>query len=197
VLVGAAVLWGVGPRGFALLAFFFVTSSVLTRLPGKGRGRDSDRGGRTASQVFANAGVATMVALAVRWFPDAQGAVAAFGGALAAATADTWASEIGEWRGGGTRLVTTWRRVDPGVDGGVSWPGTGAAVAASVAVAGLAAGLFGATAPVGPILAGGMVGMAVDSLAGATIEGRAPLVRNDAVNWLGTAAGAVSALVLG
>ena len=65
--VGGGVLWGAGPPGLALLVFFFVSSSVLTTIPRSLGGGDADRNGRTASQVFANAGVATLAAVAVRW----------------------------------------------------------------------------------------------------------------------------------
>ena len=75
--VGVATVWGFGWRGLMLLLAFFISGSLLT----EGGGQRTDR------QVLANGGIAALAALAGSWI--------AFAGALAAATADTWASEIG------------------------------------------------------------------------------------------------------
>ena len=79
--VGAAVWWGLGWRGAILLLAFFISGSVLTRLA-TGRGAR-----RTARQVVANGGAAALAALVGSWSVTA--------GALAAAAADTWATEVG------------------------------------------------------------------------------------------------------
>jgi uncharacterized protein (TIGR00297 family) len=65
---------------------------------------------------------------------------------LAAATADTWATEIGGlW---GRRVFTLWplRRVEPGTSGGVSLPGVIGALAGAASVSCLGAwlGMLGA-----------------------------------------------------
>lgn len=193
-VVGGVVAIGLGAPGLGLLGFFFVSSSAMTRALRRDRA-DGDGGGRTAGQVLANAGIAGLAALAAR---DGAGAwTFAFGGAMAAATADTWSSEVGEWRAGATRLVTTWRRVDPGVNGGVSWPGSLAAGAGAFAVGGLASLCFGSAALVVPLAVGGISGALADSVVGATIEGRARGLENDAVNWIGTLTGAAVAVILG
>ena len=196
-VVGVLVVWGLGPPALAMLMFFFVTSSALTRFlrPAAFEGADSDAGGRLGGQVLANAGVAAAAAVAARLLSPHVPWEAAFAGALAAATADTWASEVGEWRRATTRLITSWRRVDPGVDGGVSWPGSIAAAAAALAVAALGAVAFDAPSLLWPVALGGMAGTTVDSLAGALVEGRRPWLANDTINWLATATGAVVALL--
>ena len=158
--VGAAVTAGAGWRGLVLLAVCFVTSSALTR----GGGR------RTPVQVLANGGVAAAAALLSRldpvWLP-------ACCGALAAAAADTWSTEIGARSPSTPRLVTTGLPVPPGTSGGVTWLGTlggvaGAAVlAASAALLGLATPALAAS-----IAAGGVAGGFADSLLGATLQAR-------------------------
>src|SRR5512145_712716 len=89
--VGVATLWGFGWRGLILLLAFFVSSSLLTAAAKKSAakgGEESGGGGRrNARQVVANGGIAAVAALAGNW--------AWFAGALAAANADTWATEIG------------------------------------------------------------------------------------------------------
>ena len=78
--VGAGVTWGLGLPGLALLTAFFLTGSVLTQLAER-RGPS-----RNARQVLANGGVALLAALLGSW--------AGAAGAIAAAAADTWATEI-------------------------------------------------------------------------------------------------------
>lgn len=198
-LVGLALAAGLGGPGLALLVFFFVSSSALTRRRARaGTGVEAGaRAGRTGSQVLANGAIATAAALAAAldaWPPEP--AALAASGSLAAATADTWATEIGERLARNTRLVTTWRRVAPGTNGAVSWPGTLAGLTGALVMGGLAAIAFADRAWVVPVAAAGVGGMAVDSVLGATLEGRRPWLGNDAVNWAGTCSGALLALIL-
>lgn len=206
VAVGAVVLAGTGAAGLGLLLAFFVSASLLTRLGGPGKpagGREhraTDGGsGRSASQVLANGGAAAAAAsLGLAGRPE-LGQVALLG-ALAAATADTWATELGTLVRGTTRRITTWREVPPGTSGGISWPGSLGGLAGAAAL-GVAAGLLdpgGRTlGAVALALGGGGVGMATDSLLGATLEGRVGWVDNDVVNLVGTIVGALVALGLG
>src|SRR5690242_21564973 len=108
--VGGATGWGLGWRGVVLLFAFFISGSVLTRLAGGAGGQ------RNVRQVLANGGVAAVAA----WF----GSWPLAAGALAAATADTWATEIGAWSPHPPRLITSWKPVPPGTDGGVTLLGT-------------------------------------------------------------------------
>ena len=198
--VGGAVSIGFGHPGLMLLVFFFVSSSMLTRIlrvPTERLGADRDYDGRTAGQVLANSGIAAGAGLCAWLAPGGSVWTIAFSGAIAAATADTWSSEVGEWKAAATRLITTGVRVDPGTNGGVSWPGSAAAGVAALAVSGLAALAFDQQTILFPVATGGAVGAIVDSAAGATIEGRARWIRNDTINWIGTFAGAGVAVILG
>jgi len=196
-LVGLGLASGLGWRGLALVVFFFVTSSLLTRRRARARIEAAARAGRTAGQVLANGGVATIAALATAaggWPPEA--AALAASGSLAAATADTWATEIGERAARTTRHVTSWRAVPPGTNGAISWPGTVAGLAGGLGIGGLAALLFAEPGWLLAVAAAGAGGMTLDSLLGATLEGRRPWLGNDAVNWAGTCSGALLALIL-
>ena len=157
--VGAATAWGRGWRGVVLLFAFFISSSLLTQLAGGGAGR------RTVRQVLANGGVAAVAAWMGSWSLAA--------GALAAATADTWSTEIGGRSRRGPRLITTGRPVPAGTSGGVTWLGSagGAAGAAFIAAA---AALLRIVPPLGAVLAGagGLAGGLADSLLGATLQAR-------------------------
>jgi len=149
--VGAAVFWGLGWRGAVLLFAFLVSSSLLTRLSSGHGGR------RTARQVLANGGATALAALFGSW-PAAAGA-------LAAATADTWATEIGSLSPSPPRLITTWARVTRGVSGGITPLGTLGGIAGACAIAVLA------PLSTSAVVAAGIAGMLVDSGLGATVQG--------------------------
>ena len=172
--VGLATVYGFGWRGLVMLLAFFVSGSLLT----KGAERR-----RNARQVIANGGVAALAALAGGWVW--------FAGALAAATADTWATEIGSHSGTQPRLITTGKPVPAGTDGGMTLLGTTGGIAGAGLVAGLSS-VFGHRGALA-IAVAGVVGMLVDSLLGATVQGKLRWMDNDAVNLAATLTGAACA----
>ncbi|MDR5709201.1 MAG: DUF92 domain-containing protein [Armatimonadota bacterium] len=161
--IGTAVFRAGGLRWSAVLLTFFASATLLTRLPGSRR----DRAGRTGRQVLANGAVAALAAWLSRRWPMAS---RAFAGAVAAACADTWATELGVRYGGTPRHLTTGARVPPGSSGGVTLLGT-VAGAAGAAVCGLVARATG-TAPLRLTARAGVIGMLLDSLLGATLQAR-------------------------
>ena len=225
-LLAASVI-GLGGWVWAVPSFtFFVLSSLLSRL-GKRRkaaAAATEKGSRRdAAQVYANGGVGWTLLLVFAVFP-AEVLYWGFLGAFAAATADTWATEIGTLSSKPPRLVTTWREAPRGTSGAVSVVGTLGALAGAFVI-GLSAWPFvmgRVTSPGWAALAvvmGGFVGAFVDSLAGATVQARFrdpqtgaetersasaagahSLIRgwrwfrNDHVNWLCTFTGATFAM---
>ena len=194
-LAGAAIAFivaGRDLRAFVVLLIVFFLTLAATRL---GRLRKEHlhvaepHAGRSASQVIANLGIA-----------GAALSLPAFGAcyllslsALAEVAADTVSSEIGSAFQGKTVLVTTWREVVPGTDGGVSLGGTMAAVVAAIAIAASSRMMGLVSTPQAAIVASaGTAGMLVDSVLGAIFERRGYL-NNDVVNVLGTVAAAALA----
>jgi len=140
------------------------------------------RRGRQASQIVANLGVAALFAAAGRY----EGCIAA----LAEAAADTASSEIGQALGGPVRLVTSWRAVPAGTDGGISVAGTLSGVAAVVIIVAIAGvGIGGMRHALWPhaavTLFSACAGLLFDSQLGATVE-RKGWIGNDLVNFLST-----------
>jgi uncharacterized protein (TIGR00297 family) len=142
-------------------------------------------GGRTAAQAMANLGIAALVvAIAPATWPLLALA------ALAEAAADTSSSEIGMAFPGKTVLVTNFKPIPAGTDGGISLFGTLAACLGAITVA-AAALLSGLVTPrqAAVIVLAGFLGTMVDSLLGSLFERRGWL-NNDLVNLLSTAAAA-------
>jgi uncharacterized protein (TIGR00297 family) len=177
LLVGTAAVaagWAWG----ALLAIYFVLSSVLSRVgvaqkAARTAGIVEKGGARDATQVIANGGVFTLCVLGTFVAGPAAAPIlaAAAAGALAAATADTWATEIGTLVGGTPRALLTLRETPPGTSGAVSAAGTAAMVAGAVLVA-LAARWLGLTDALAAIAIAGCAGALADSLLGATLQER-------------------------
>jgi uncharacterized protein (TIGR00297 family) len=196
----AVVLGGYG--WFALLITFFGLGGLSAkfryeRKRQRGIAEDNE-GARGSGNVLANAAVALVAVLAFAasehvGVPSAL-FLFAFAGSVATAMADTLSSEIGGLYDD-PRLVTTLERVEPGTDGAVTWQGELAGLAGAGVIAGIAAVAFdlGPTATL-VVVAGGFVGMTVDSLLGATLEGHT--LGNQSVNLLATLAGAVAGALL-
>jgi uncharacterized protein (TIGR00297 family) len=181
-------------RMFYLLLAVFVITLAATRLGSRRKQQlriAEPARGRSASQVMANLGVAGLIAALA---PPGWTVLAL--GALAEAAADTSSSEVGLAFPGKTILITTWKTVAPGVDGGITLHGTAAALAAAVIVA-LAARFSGLLSghQAAIVIYAGFLGSLADSLIGALLE-RHGWLNNDQVNLLSTAAAAAIAWLM-
>ena len=179
--VGTATTWGLGVGGLGLLVTFFVTGSLLTQISGGAGGQ------RNARQVIANGGAAAVAALFGSWYGAA--------GALAAATADTWATEIGSYSRVPPRMITTGESVTTGTSGAITFLGSAGGVVGAVVIGALAALLTTRGWRLALVTAAsGVIGMMADSLCGATLQ-RRNLLDNDAVNLVATVLGCGVALL--
>ncbi len=159
-----------------LLLAFFVSSSLLSTKQAR----------RNERQVLANGGIAALAALTGNW--------TSFAGALAAANADTWATEIGRFSPTSPRLITNGALVPTGTDGGMTLLGTAGGIAGAGFLAGMSF-LLGQRHALA-IAVAGILGMLVDSLLGATVQGKARWMDNDAVNLAATLTGAACAALI-
>lgn len=174
-LIGSAVYAGMGTRGSAAMVAYFASSSALSRLHGQ-RSPLQQRGSRRdAVQVLANGGPAAVLALLhLSQLPaPADAAISAFYGSLAAAAADTWATEIGTRWGGQPRSLVTGRRAPPGESGAVTPAGLAASVAASLIFSALVPPAGGGRRDRAIACAvGGIAGSLSDSLLGGLVQER-------------------------
>jgi uncharacterized protein (TIGR00297 family) len=198
------LIFGLGGLAWAtLLMTFFISSSVLSRMFRKRKGSLDEKyakgSERDAWQVLANGGVAGVFTLLHAFFPAAAWPWIGCAAALAAANADTWATELGVLSPTAPRLISSLHEVERGTSGGVTALGTLAALGGAGLVAFFAALLwrghigpelvgvpfnladllgaspvefsFGQRAAWFGILAGsGLFGSLVDSLLGATLQ---------------------------
>lgn len=196
--------------GLTPVLVLLVMTSLATRAGRKrkeGLGTAESKRGRVASQVAANLGVAALVSnqFFQSWVIDSGWVHARISltpffvlglSALAEAAADTVSSELGQVLSGHPRMITTLRKVEPGVDGAISLGGTLAGMGAAGLVAAVGAwATHGGWLTLEVSWIAGVFGLFFDSLLGATLEQRR-WMNNDAVNFLSTASAAGFALVL-
>ncbi len=217
ILLGTIVLGFAGwITAFAVL-FFFISGSLLTRkrrvsnvvedikryLPQHLQKR------RDGYQVWANGFWLAMFCIGWFIFTNEAYLVAAFA-ALATATADTWATEMGTIKPGKTIKITTLKVTDPGTDGGISLKGTAAAIVGSLVISSVL--IFGNLAVSGSVLwivfLFGIAGCFIDSVIGGLFSDRNITINipndysgsresftNSFVNWASTGISGLLALI--
>ena len=182
-LIVGVIVFGLGGGGFAVpLLTFFLTSSLLSKI-GKAQKAAANRGDakgatRDAAQVWANGGIAALMALlfglfAASW-PLAQTryVMMLFLAALSTVNADTWATEIGKLSHSPPRLLTNWKPVTPGTSGAISGMGTLGALLGALIIP-LSALFLWTNLTFIEIFAvtwAGFLGSLVDSVLGATLQ---------------------------
>jgi Raf kinase inhibitor-like YbhB/YbcL family protein/uncharacterized protein (TIGR00297 family) len=189
------VIFGLGGLPWAvLLLAFFISSSTLSRAFSRRKQPIDEKyakgSRRDAGQVLANggaAGVFVLLYLVLMVFQPESPLITliwlAFASSLAAANADTWATELGVLNPGRPVMINTGRQVEAGTSGAVSPAGLLAALAGSSLIAALAWlmvaigwGLRGVESallswqPYLLVALAGLVGSLVDSLLGATLQ---------------------------
>lgn len=198
-LVCFALYAGAGFGAFAGLVLVFLLTWAATRFRYAQKAKQGvaeKKGGRSASQVLANLGLAGVCAVAYHYTNGNSALLVALCAVLAEAAADTVSSELGQAFSGSARLVTTWKPVPAGTDGGVTFIGTaaGATAAALVAAQFALTGLLAWRTAWIPCVAA-VIAMFLDSLLGAALERRG-LLNNDSVNFIGTLFAGILALGL-
>jgi uncharacterized protein (TIGR00297 family) len=165
-IVGCITFARGGVPGTASMLVFFGSSSLLSRV-GEGRKEalplaQAKGARRDAWQVLANGGVAAL--------SGGLGRRYAATGALAAAAADTWATELGMLAGRQPRLITNFRHVPPGTSGGITPEGLLASLGGAVLVGLASAAPRREWAIVRAAALAGLAGALLDSLLGATLQ---------------------------
>ncbi len=180
--VAGTIVFGIGDWAAAsILIFFFVSSALITDKRNENHSLDGVR--RTGMQVWANGWSLVLFFIIAALF---QAEVFIIGGltALSVATADTWATELRSKDPNSTYLITSFEKVSPGTDGGVSTKGTLWGIMGALVISIFAKYVFLLSFPVFLcIFIGGFFGCLVDSYLGATIQHNNKLVSIPLFNW--------------
>ncbi|MBW4619034.1 MAG: TIGR00297 family protein [Cyanosarcina radialis HA8281-LM2] len=205
------IVWGtLGWQGYLVVMFYFLVGSSLTYVgmaQKEAEGIAEKRSGaRGPENVWSSALTGTICALgtlvSIAFLPSFAssivpllllGYVASFSTKLS----DTCASEVGKAYGQRTFLITTLQPVARGTEGAVSLEGTLAGIAGSIAISTLAwsLGLIDFIGIIWCVVAA-FIATTLESLIGATIEGKFSWLTHDVVNFLNTLIGAIAAIVI-
>lgn len=194
MLIALLLYAGGGYFALAALLLFFALGSAASYWGYHRKARlglaEANRGRRSAVNAWANAGAAAFAGLGAALSPTALPEAVPFFrwmlfGSLAAALADTLASEVGNLAGSRYFDVLSGKPAPRGLDGVISAEGTAAALAGAVLM-GLLFALYAQTPlAVVWIAAAGLAGCFADSLFGATLQRRG-LMNNHSVNFFST-----------
>lgn len=195
IIMGIVIIFSAGANWLLLIVLFLVMSLLATKYSKKYKMSLGEfEGRRTSKNVISNGVVACfMAAFGGYYLPFVGG----FIGAIATATADTMASEIGVLDQH-PRLITTFQKVDPGTNGAVSVLGTAVGIVGA-AIIGIASYLLGimhdSLIAVTVSIISGTVGCFADSILGAVLENR-HVINNEHVNLIATIVGALVGIIL-
>ncbi len=203
------IAYGLGGWQAALLVLvFFISASLFSKDTISAEGQLSIKFRRTGAQVWAN-GFWFALWLMIWFISKEYLFLTAAVASIAAANADTWATELGNKAKGKTFLITTLEQVKSGTDGGISISGSLAALAGSTLITVLFWITFAnsTTLSLVLIIVAGVAGCFFDSYLGARYQGHIfskktvvngstrPLkFDNNVVNWV--AVGSSSIIVL-
>jgi uncharacterized protein (TIGR00297 family) len=196
ILIGANIYW------LILLVCFLLFGSLVSKIGYSKKAKiGMGESKRTVKNVLANGSIAVlMVILYCLGIIDYTTALFGYVGSIAAATSDTFSSELGMLSNETPRLITTFQKVERGVDGGVSLWGTLAGLFGAFVIGFISYLLFGLNSGhISPIIfigtISGLLGNLADSLFGALFE-RKGIFTNEYVNLTCTIVGCISAIVL-
>ncbi|SMO77528.1 DUF92 domain-containing protein [Gracilimonas mengyeensis] len=203
--------YGIGGLTAALVVLgFFVTASVLSKNESHEDIRADKKFRRNGIQVWAN-GFWFTLWLFIWYLSGYDVFLIASVAAIAAATADTWATEIGANRlNAKTWLITSRKKVQPGTDGGISIWGSLAALGGAILIAFIFWGMQQQMAihTIGVIAVTGFLGCTIDSYIGARFqhkvyrvlpggyEGSEIYISNNLINWISAGLASLISLIL-
>jgi uncharacterized protein (TIGR00297 family) len=200
-LVGTILLVFATPKGtqwFLIMLSFFILGSAATKYKYQYKKRigveQGQSGARGYRNVFANGIIAAAAAVLFGVF-QMPVFIVLYVGCVATAAADTLASEIGV-TGGIPYMITTFKKVPIGTNGGVTLTGELVALLGGFTIS-LVAFLLSVITPEMMVICtlAGFVGTNIDSFVGATLENRG-FLGNAGTNLLATIGGGLFAVAL-
>ncbi len=165
-VMGIFIFGAGGAQWITPILAFFILSSILSKLGKKSAETTQKGSNRDVLQVLANGGVPMIIAI-VHFFHPFDIAYIMFLGAIAAATADTWATEIGFFSKRKPRHILNFKPVEKGTSGGVTILGTFGSILGASVIAWIGGMMTG-----GLVILAGFIGSLVDSILGGSIQAK-------------------------
>lgn len=186
ILLTQNVFW------FLILLVFFFIGSLVTRFKEERKKKQKLlQKVRGSKNIIANGGIAMLMAIL-------GGTVGLYGfvGAISTAAADTSSSEIGVLSRKRPRLITNFKKVQTGAEGGVSLLGTFAAFIAAFFIGIVSLMIMFDIKIILVATIAGFLGQIMDSYIGALFE-KGEWFGNSMTNFFATTFGAIFGMILG
>lgn len=164
------IIFRIGGAAWILpMIVFLISSSLLSRISPVHKTNRAKSSQRDMVQVLANGGFPLLISILFH-YTESFWLYPVFLAGIAAATADTWATEIGGFSRSEPRHILTFKPVPRGTSGGVSVIGTTGSLLGAMAI-GMTGMLFGLSQlSTIIILISGFLGSLIDSILGATAQ---------------------------
>lgn len=173
----ALFIYGLGGWKWTIpILVFFILSSLLSKLAEKINGKNVDQifekgSQRDYKQVLANGGVPLLICVLNFLIPDIVDWYSIYLLSVAISTADTWSTEFGTLFAKNVFMITSFKKVNPGISGGISFIGTLGGIIGSIII--IASGILFISLSFKQIIiisVFALVGNLTDSLLGATLQ---------------------------
>lgn len=192
--IGLIVILTIEISYLLLMISFFILGNLVTIYKQKIKEAEGvSEGIRTFRNVFGNGTAATIFSI-FYFMTKEQIFQIAFISAMATATSDTFATEIGQSHEKNPRLITNLKKVKVGTPGAISLQGISAAIVGSFLISLLSFILSNEKSFLIYGTLSGIVGCLVDSLIGATIERN--LIDKHMTNFIATLSGGIFSIIL-
>ncbi len=157
-----------GYKAFIAPGIFFITGSLLSRL----HENKKEKEGRNARQVFANGLTGAVFMILYRLTEQNIYLLTAIV-SFSISMADTASSEVGIYFKGPTYDILSFKKMAPGLSGGISWAGTLAGLAGAIFLSSIAGYFYQFSIGFTLIIASaGFTGMLTDSLLGSWLQSK-------------------------
>ena len=188
----AAITYGPNPLlDFSAVVVFFIVGEIASNYPKR---KHEQRG---IWNVVGNSFPALICLIFIIIYSEFNFVFElAFFGAVAAALADTLSSEVGYYSKSDPLLISTFKSVPRGTDGGITVLGELAGLLGGLIIAGVYFIFYQNFVVASILILSGLVGTNVDSLFGALFEIK-KILNNTHVNLIGSSAGAIFAFIVG
>ncbi len=188
----AAITYGPNPLiDFGIVVLFFIFGEIASNFPRKKHEE------RNIWNVIGNSLPALITLLPIIILPnEAFLFELAFFGAISAALADTLSSEVGYYSKSKPIMITTFKPVERGTDGGVTPLGEVAALVGGLIIGSVHFFVYSNPLAAIVIVLAGVVGSNSDSVAGALFETK-KILNNTQVNMIGSSCGAIFCFIIG
>lgn len=164
-----------------IFIIFFVSCSIISKIFKRENFYNIKGSERDLIQVYSNGGAALLICI-YDFFLPSEFNILLFSSSIAAAMADTWGTEFGKISKTKPRSIISMKSINHGESGGITFIGTFASLLGSCIIGFSTYLLFGiSTKQVIIIIMSGFIAALIDSILGATLQGRFKLLKTNVI----------------